>query len=265
MTKTALFIGHGSPMNALADHAPAHAWQAVLRELGPQVLPGMRAILCVSAHWQTRGTEVFASHEPHAIHDFIGFPKSLYDVKYLAPGAVAEAKALSAALSAAGHEVPYTAEWGYDHGVWSVLAHLAPHQNIPVFMLSLDRRKTLDEHLALARAVGAALPEDILIVASGNIVHALADMEEDPMAAPPPWAVEFDEQIAKALEQRDWTALTEISRAPGTPGKLSVPTLDHYIPLLYAAGFTDAPKHLTFPYSGFDHGTISMRCVCIRE
>ena len=215
MTKTALFIGHGSPMNALADHAPAQAWQAALRDLGAHVLPGKRAILCVSAHWQTRGTEVFGSDEPHAIHDFIGFPKSLYDLKYLAPGAVAEAKALSAALTAAGHEAAYTAEWGYDHGVWSVLAHLAPEQNIPVFMLRLDRKKNLDEHLALARAVGAALPPDILMVASGNIVHALAAMEEDPEAAAPPWAVEFDEQIANNFEQRDWPALTKISRAPG--------------------------------------------------
>lgn len=251
-------------MNALADHAPAQAWQAALRELSAQTLPGKRAILAISAHWQTRGTEVFASDEPHAIHDFIGFPKGLYDLKYLAPGAVDEAKALSATLTAAGHEAPYTAEWGYDHGVWSVLTHLAPHQNIPVFMLSLDRKKTLDEHLALARAVGAALPDDILMVASGNIVHALADMEEDPMAAPPPWAVEFDDHIAKVLGQEDWAALTGISRSPGTPGKLSVPTLDHYIPLLYAAGFIDAPKKLTFPYTGFDHGTISMRCVCIK-
>lgn len=265
MTKTALFIGHGSPMNALGDHAPAQAWQAVLRQLGEKILPGKRAILCVSAHWQTRGTEVFASDEPHAIHDFIGFPKSLYDIKYLAPGAVAEAKALSAALAAAGHEAPYTAEWGYDHGVWSVLAHLAPQQDVPIFMLSLDRGKTLEEHFALARTVGVALPDDILMVASGNIVHALAGMEEDPAANPPPWAVAFDEHIAKALEQRDWAALTGISRLQDSAAKLSVPTLDHYIPLLYAAGVTATPKTLEFPYLGFDHGTISMRCVLIKS
>lgn len=265
MQTATLFIGHGSPMNALPGHAPGHAWQQALRVLGEKTLPEKRAILAISAHWQTRGSEVFASTEPHVIHDFIGFPKDLHAFQYLAPGAVDDATRLSAALKSVGHDVNYTAEWGYDHGVWSVLAHLAPAASLPVFMFSLDRRKTLTEHFALARAIGENLADDVLVVASGNIVHALAATGENPDAPPPAWAVEFDNRIAAAITARDWKSLTGISREHGTPDKLSVPTLDHYTPLVYAAGISEgrepASSPAVFPYEGFDHGTISMRCV----
>ena len=265
MIKETLFIGHGSPMNALPDYAPGHAWQAALRQMGSKSLPEKKSILAISAHWQTRGSEVFASAEPHVIHDFIGFPNELHAFQYLAPGAVDEAEGLARGLRAAGHEVIYTAEWGYDHGVWSVLAHLAPAANIPVFMLSLDRRKTLADHFELATAVGRMIADETLVVASGNIVHALATMEEDPAARPPSWAVEFDNHIAAAIVSRDWKGLTGISREHGTPDKLSVPTLEHYIPLVYAAGISAGrgtqTKSPEFFYEGFDHGTVSMRCV----
>ncbi len=265
MTKDTLFIGHGSPMNALPGYAPGQAWQAALHQMGSQVLPAKKAILTISAHWQTRGSEVFASAEPHVIHDFIGFPKELHAFQYLAPGAVDEAKSLSSALKTEGQDVPYTTEWGYDHGVWSVLGHLAPAANIPVFMLSLDRRKTLPEHFELATAIGRNITADILVVASGNIVHALATMEEDPAAQPPSWAVEFDNRIAAAITAGDWKSLTDISREHGTPDKLSVPTLEHYVPLIYAAGISSGrgtpSKSPEFFYEGFDHATVSMRCV----
>lgn len=248
-------------MNALPGHLPGRAWQESLHVLGQKLLPKKRAILVISAHWQTRGSELFASTEPHMIHDFIGFPKELHAFQYLAPGAVEDAHQLSEALRASGHDVQYTAEWGYDHGVWSVLGHLAPDAGTPVFMLSIDRKKTLEEHLALAVAVGRNLPDDVLVVGSGNIVHALAGMEEDPAATPPPWAISFDEKIADAVVARDWNALTGISRAPGTADKLSVPTLDHFVPLIYAVGIAGKEATASFPHQGFDHATISMRCV----
>jgi 4,5-DOPA dioxygenase extradiol len=256
-----VFIGHGSPMNALADQTSGQYWREAIRSLGQKILPGKRAILCISAHWQTRGTEVFASAEPHMIHDLIGFPKELQTFDYPAPGAVSYAQALAQSLSTAEETVRYHDEWGYDHGVWSVLAQLAPEADIPLFMLSLDRRKTLTQHLAMAEKVGSVLPTDVLVVASGNIVHALAGMEEDPAAPPPPWAAAFDDRITRALRVADIDSIVDISREQGTADNLAVPTLEHYTPLVYAAGIAGRNAHVSFPYEGFEHSTISMRCV----
>ena len=195
------------------------------------------------------------------IHDFIGFPKELQTFNYPAPGAVPEAQDLAEALSTAIEPVRYHDEWGYDHGVWSVLAQLAPKADIPVFMLSLDRKKTLDQHLEIAKKIGEALPKDVLLVASGNVVHALADMADATDASPPAWAVEFDNRIAKSIAAGDLAALTAISREHGTPDKLAVPTFEHYTPLIYAAGAARKNPRVSFPYQGFEHATISMRCV----
>ncbi|MEY4631135.1 MAG: hypothetical protein RIQ81_1255 [Pseudomonadota bacterium] len=260
MNPVTIFVGHGSPMNALPTHEPGRQWQSSLRHLGDQILPGKRAILAISAHWQTRGTEIFASAEPHMIHDFIGFPKELHAFNYPVPGATTEGHELADKLNGMGHDVRFHDQWGYDHGVWSVLAHLAPQGNIPVFMLSLDRKKTLEEHLKLACDIGTCLPQDVLTVASGNIVHSLAMMADDPGTPPPQWAMDFDERVARALVNHDWDAITGISREAGTPDKLSVPTLDHFIPLVYAMGIAGQKAAVSFPYQGFDHATVSMRC-----
>ena len=248
----ALFLGHGSPMNAIEDNQ----WSRAFRALGER-LPRPRAILSISAHWFVSGTHVTANAYPKTIHDFGGFPRELYDVQYPAPGDPDLARRVVDLL---GSSASLADDWGLDHGTWSVLLHLFPQADIPVVQLSLDYRLPPAEHLALARKLLPLREEGILILGSGNIVHNLryaftAYTRGD--LSTPPWATEFDAIAAAAMQARDGEAL--VWAVATEKGRMAHPTLDHYLPILYVLGCVDPGDELTFPVEGFDMGSLSMR------
>jgi 4,5-DOPA dioxygenase extradiol len=250
----ALFLGHGSPMNALADNV----FTQRLLNLGTRI-SRPKAILCISAHWLTRGTWVTGMPQPKTIHDFYGFPKELFEVQYPAPGSVSlaqqiQSKVLNPSVSMDDHE------WGLDHGTWSVLKFLYPEANIPVVQLSIDLHQSPEYHFKIGKQLRALREEGILIVGSGNIVHNLRQIQWDESAAPYEWAVQFDEWAKQCLEKRDFQSLVkDYLKAPG--GALSVPTPDHYDPLLYILGSADESEPMTFEFDGFQNASISMRAI----
>ncbi|MCX7891477.1 MAG: 4,5-DOPA dioxygenase extradiol [Burkholderiales bacterium] len=250
----ALFVGHGSPMNVITDNPFRRGWAA----LGTR-LPRPDAILCVSAHWLTRGTAVTMGHPLATIHDFHGFPRALYEERYPVPDARPFAQAAIDAIRST--RVVATADWGLDHGAWAVLKPMYPAGDIPVFQLSIDADAPPRRHLELGREIGALRERGVMIVASGNIVHNLALMR--PGAAPYDWALEFDAYVAGALERGDDDALADYTRA-GRAAELAVNTAEHYLPLLYAAGARRDGDALEFFNEGFDLASVSMRGVVFR-
>jgi len=250
-----LFLAHGSPINAIRDNDFTRA----LRSLG-QELPRPKAILIVSAHWRTRTTRVLTVAEPKTIYDFSGFPKELSQISYPAKGAPQVALRVAALLTPFGVEDDES--WGLDHGVWSVLRHMYPAADIPVVPLSINQRLPLDGHLAVAKALRPLREEGILIVGSGNITHNLGDIDWDESAEPQKWARSFDDRMTKALIERDEGFL--LKREIGEFASLwthALPTSEHYVPLLYAYGASDAADQVSFPFVGMQHGTLSMRSV----
>jgi len=248
----ALFIGHGDPMNALRDNA----FTQHLRALGEQLVPRPRAILVVSAHWLTRGTWVNEIAKPETIYDFGGFPDALYRVVYAAPGAPDKARR-AASLDP---RIGLTDDWGLDHGAWTILRHIVPQADIPVFQLSIDYHQPPAHHLKLAHSLKALRSEGVLIVGSGNVVHNLKLAFEVGLTGPAyPWAVEFDQWVKEALEAKDWDALANWPTT-GEMGRLSVPTPDHYYPLLYTLGVVDPGEPMAFVHEEVV-SSMSMRCV----
>jgi 4,5-DOPA dioxygenase extradiol len=249
-----LFVGHGSPMNAIEDNA----WSRGFRSLAALV-PGPKAILSVSAHWFVAGTFLTGDERPKTIHDFGGFPRELYQVQYPAPGDVALAQRVA---SLVGPRASLSTDWGLDHGTWSVLVHLRPAADIPVVQLSIDGRLPPAAHLELGRALAPLRDEGVLIFGSGNVTHNLRHAftsHQRGDTTTPAWAASFDADVARAAEQHDGPAL---ARLAGTDaGRLSHPTPDHYYPLLYAAGAVQAGDPVRFPISGFDMGSLSMRSI----
>ena len=248
-----LFVGHGSPMNAIEDNQ----WSRGFRALGEQ-LPRPRAILSISAHWFVAGTFLTGNARPKTIHDFGGFPQALYDMQYPAPGDPELAGRVAALLGE--DRVTVTDQWGLDHGTWSVLHHLRPEADCPVVQLSIDRDLPPAEHLALARGLQPLRNEGVLMMGSGNMVHNLGHAlahSDDPET--PPWAIRFDADVTQALEQRDGEFL---GRAPETDdGRVAHPSLDHYLPLLYAFGAALPEDAVSYPLMGFDLCSLSMRAV----
>jgi len=254
MRMPVLFIGHGSPMNAVEDNAFTRTLHEVSKSL-----PAPKAICVVSAHWVTTGSHVLTVDWPRTIHDFYGFPKPLYKVEYAAPGAPEQAKRL-----AFEHHLVADREWGFDHGSWSVLRNMYPDADIPVFQLSLDHGRTFDEHLELGRELVHLRDQGVLIVGSGNLVHNLHQINWQMPDAAYPWAQEFDGRVKQAIDQRDVSALV----APDKWGEALLanahPTLEHYAPLLYCLGSTDEHDTVTYPYTAMVFGTISMRMACFQ-
>lgn len=241
-----LFVGHGNPMNALERNPFSDAW----RRLG-EVIPRPRAILAVSAHWTTDGPFVTAGASPKTIHDFGGFPEELHQFSYPAPGDDALSERV-AELTGARR----TGDWGLDHGVWSVLAHLVPDASVPVVQLSID--ETTDDHAAIGERLSPLRDEDVLVLASGNIVHNLRALRLHLRATvPDPRGERFDARTADALVRRD-TAALRLGDDEDT--RFSVPTPEHYYPLLYAHGAA-RDADVTFPVTSFDGPAISMRSV----
>jgi len=252
----ALFVGHGSPMNALEDNAFTRS----LRKLGAKFKKEGKnpsAILVVSAHWLTRGSFVNISERPKTIHDFGGFPKALFDMQYPAPGSPALAKE-TALLS---HLLQETNEWGLDHGAWTVLVHLFPEADIPVFQLSIDFYQPMQYHLDLAAELRSLRNKGVLVIGSGNIVHNLRmsiPKLQQGDAAPYEWATEFDTWVAGKITSGDYKALANYEQI-GTAGKLAVPTTDHYIPMLYTLGLADGKEEIRQVYESVEYGGLSMR------
>jgi len=244
-----LFIGHGSPLNAVADNA----FSRFLRELGKS-LPKPRAILVVSAHWETPEPRVLTGEAPRTIHDFRGFPQALFDIRYAAAGAPL-LSARVAELTGAGED----SRWGFDHGTWSVLTHLYPQAEVPVVQLSLGALSPR-AHYELARKLKPLREEGVLLVASGNITHNLRELSGKEDAPAAPWAAAFDEKIRAALVARDLPTLL-LETGNEEEWNRAHPRIDHYLPLLYALGAGEDSGSPSFPYEGFQYGTLSMRAV----
>lgn len=252
----ALFLGHGSPMNAIEDNRITRAWQKIGNDL-----PLPTAIVSISAHWMTRGnTQVTAMAMPKTIHDFGGFPKALFDVQYPAKGAPELAEQLQKELEYTnlGHDH----SWGLDHGTWSVLKHVYPEANIPVIQLSLDMTQTGNWHFEFGKALARWREKGVLFVGSGNIVHNLGRLNWDQPEGGFDWAEEFDNFSAAKISSGDVQPLVNFEKL-GTAAKLSIPTTDHYLPLLYILGLQQKSETATFPVSGLQMGGISMRSVWI--
>lgn len=245
-----VFLGHGSPMNAIKDTAYSRAWS----ELG-RVLPRPKAILVVSAHWMTHSaTLVDVSAAPRTIHDFYGFPEPLYAETYPAPGDPKLAREVVTLL--ASHHAEEDDRWGLDHGAWAVLKFLYPGADVPVFQLSIDMSKGLDWHLETGRTLAELRDRGVLILGSGNVVHNLREMS--PGGQPHDFALEFDALFTDRMEERDFGSLVDREKL-GTLLRIAHPSVDHYLPALTIAGASDARDALTFMTDSIDLGSVSMR------
>ncbi len=257
-----LFLGHGSPMNAIGDNEYRRSWQALGADFGSK-LPRPQLILCISAHWLTEGWWLTGMAQPKTIHDFGGFPQELFDQQYPAPGDTAAAEAISQAVrqrASAPLGLDMT-EWGLDHGTWSVLKPMFPGADIPVIQLSMDYSRVPEDHYALARQLKALRQRGVLLVGSGNIVHNLRQMQRGAAAHQAyDWALEFDQTIGGYVQQGNLDALQNFLKL-GQVAKMAHPTHEHYLPLLYAAGAVEAGEPMRFFNTSFQGGSISMRSV----
>jgi 4,5-DOPA dioxygenase extradiol len=252
----AVFVGHGNPLNALAQNAWTAQWQALSR-----ALPRPRAILCISAHWYLPATLVMANARPRTIHDFGGFPRELFEVQYPAPGDPALAQRVAQLL--APLPVPQDHSWGLDHGAWSVLVHLFPGADIPVIQLSLDDTRDAAWHFTLAEQLAPLRDEGVLILGSGNLVHNLhAYGWGRHVPAPYDWAQRFEDFARTQMQAKKFDALMNYETL-GEDARLSVPTPEHYLPLLYVLAQCRDDDAVSFPVEGVDGGSISMLAVRI--
>jgi 4,5-DOPA dioxygenase extradiol len=236
-----LFIGHGSPMNAIEDNEFTTAWRTVAK-----TIPKPKAILCVSAHWETRGTFVTAMEKPETIHDFGGFSKALFDTQYPAKGSKWLAEETKKIISSA--EISLTDQWGLDHGSWSVLKQLYPAADIPVIELSLDRTKDTQYHYDLAKQLAGLRTKGVLIVGSGNMVHNFqyanfSSINNNSTALD--WAIEADHEFKRLITENDYKPLINYknhSRA----FQLAAPTPEHYLPMIYTIALRGKNEKVTF-------------------
>lgn len=258
-----MFLGHGSPMNAIEDNEFRRSWQALGQEFGARYAkPAL--ILCISAHWLTKGSWLTAMDQPKTIHDFGGFPQALFAQNYPAPGAPAAAREISAAMSQVGN-LPLgldMGEWGLDHGSWGVLKPMFPLADIAVMQLSMDYDAPMAEHFAIGQQLRALRDHGVLIVGSGNLVHNLRAARFDlPVGKAFGWAIEFDQWTAAQIDSGNLAALQDFQKQ----GPLAVqahPSFEHYLPVLYTAGAVHAGERVRSFNTSFQGACISMRsCV----
>lgn len=252
----ALFIGHGNPMITLSKNAYTDGWANIGRSV-----PRPKAILAVSAHWYIAGCAVTVSSFPRTIHDFGGFPKELYEVLYPAPGSPELARNIKELLSPVSVELDEN--WGLDHGTWTVLKHIFPAADIPVVQLSIDRRKPPAFHYDLAKRLMPLREEGVLVVGSGNIVHNIQAYAWENSAAPAfDWALRFEKNMREYM-LRGENANVVAYGGLGEDAVHSVPTPDHFLPLLYVLGLRREHDRISFPVEGIDGGSMSMLAVQI--
>lgn len=253
-----LFVGHGSPMNAIEHNNFTETFGAVAKNL-----PLPEAILCISAHWQTRGLQLTAMAQPRTIHDFGGFPPALYQVEYPAPGFPELAEQGRDLL---GHfNATLNHDWGLDHGTWSVLRHMFPKADIPVVQLSLHLGQSADYHYNLAKELSALRERGVLIVGSGNIVHNLRRVAWDKLDEPEfgfDWAYEANNLVKKHIENREHAALINYQKL-GTAMQMAVPTPEHYLPLLQILALQEKSEEARFFNDSAVGGSLSMTSVLI--
>jgi 4,5-DOPA dioxygenase extradiol len=251
MRMPAIFFGHGNPMNALEENRYTKAW----REIG-QSIPRPKAIVAISAHWYLPATLVTAMEQPRTIHDFGGFPRELYAVRYGAKGDVKLASRLTKLLGANEDH-----QWGLDHGTWSVLCHVFPNADVPVVQLSIDETQPPKFHYDLGTRLAPLREEGILIMGSGNLVHNLHAYAWGRHPAEPfDWAVRFAKQARDMLLAGNDEPLVDYESL-GRDAILSAPTPDHYLPLLYVMGARSKDDAVAFPVEGIDGGSVSMLTV----
>jgi 4,5-DOPA dioxygenase extradiol len=256
MMQPSIFVGHGNPMNALRESRYGAEWQ----RLGEQ-MPRPKAIISVSAHWFIAGTSVTNNEFPETIHDFGGFPNELYQVRYPAQGDLDLASRLQSLLA----PLPVTLDetWGLDHGTWSVLRHVYRDADIPVIQLSIDARQPASFHLELGKRLAPLRSEGILIMGSGNLVHNLQLYAwGQPMAEPRDWAARFENRVTAMLSSGEFEPLVHYEEL-GPDARLSIPTPDHYLPLLYVLGTWQQDEPITFPVQGIEGSSVSMLTVRI--
>lgn len=229
-TQPSLFLGHGSPMNAIEENEFVDG----LRNLSSEI-PKPKAILCISAHWVTDGTFVTAMENPPTIHDFGGFPKALFDVQYPAPGSPELAKLVQSLVKSQNIKLDY--EWGLDHGSWSVIKHIYPKADVPIVQLSMDYKTSPEKHFQLAKELAPLRDHGVLILTSGNIVHNLRMVAWDRLNEVYgfDWAMEVNQKVKNWILQGDNDSLIQI-RNHGKEFEWAIPTAEHYLPLLYTLG-----------------------------
>jgi len=253
-----LFVGHGSPMNAIEENEFVQGW----RNLG-NTLPHPKAILCVSAHWETRGTYVTAMPNPKTIHDFGGFPKALYEVEYPAPGSPELANEAKQAITKT--TVGLDGKWGLDHGAWSVIRRMYPEADVPVIQMSLNYSQTPQYHYDLAKELSALRNKGVLIIGSGNMVHNLRMVAWDKINESEygfAWAIEANNKFKTLIESGDFKSLIDYANL-GREVQLAVPTPDHYLPLLYALALKEENEAVSFFNDKPVMGSLTMTSVRI--
>ncbi len=248
-----LFIGHGSPMNAIEDNEFTNSWKKVGNKI-----PTPKAVLCISAHWETTETEIQTTECPKTIYDFYGFPEELFNKRYPAPGATALAAETMHHLNA--YQPKKNDVRGYDHGVWSVLLPMFPKADIPVFQLSLSRSLSFAQHFELGKELNFLRSRGVLVLASGNIVHNLAMSKYIHTAYD--WAIEFDAVVKNAIRYEEFSSLVNYQDY-GAMADLAIPTCEHYLPMLYALALKEKKDELFFFNEKNIMASISMRSFII--
>jgi len=255
-----LFLGHGSPMNAIEENEFVQGWRVI-----GKILPKPNAVLCISAHWETKGTFVTAMDKPKTIHDFGGFPKELYEVQYPAPGCPALAKETKGIIKKT--DVGLDVSWGLDHGAWSVIKHLYPNADVPLIQMSLDYSRSPQYHYELAKELGSLRKKGVLIIGSGNMVHNLrmvdwrrlneVDYSYD-------WAFEASEKMKKFILSGDHKQLINY-QSQGKEFNLAIPTPEHYLPLLYALALKEENEKVSLFNDKAVGGSLTMMSVKIEK
>lgn len=250
-----LFLGHGSPMNVILDNDYRRSWQALGKDLLTRY-PKPELILCISAHWLTKGWCLTAMEKPKTIHDFGGFPQELFDQQYPAPGSPEAAQEIAFQI---GADLDHT-EWGLDHGTWGVLKPMFPDADIPTLQLSLDWNVHPTKHFEMGQKLRALRDRGVLIVGSGNVVHNLRVMEQVGQSEPFEWNVQFDKFVRQHIEAGSLAELSNFQDL-GEVAKLAHPSYDHYLPILHAAGAADKHDSFRFFNETYDMRSLAMRSV----
>lgn len=253
-----LFVGHGSPMNVIEENEFVEGW----RQEGKQ-LPKPAAIVCISAHWETRGTFVTAVKNPKTIHDFGGFPQALYEVQYPAPGDPSLAEEVKGSVKYA--TIGMDEQWGLDHGCWSVLKQMFPKADIPVIQLSIDHYKPIAYHYELAKELAFLRSKGVLVIGSGNLVHNLRMIDWQHIDEPGngyDWAIEANEKMKKMIVEDDYRSLIDY-KSLGRSFELAIPTPEHFIPLLYILALKEKNEKIHFFNDKAVGGSLTMTSVRI--
>jgi len=255
-----LFVGHGSPMNAIEENEFVAGWRNISKSI-----PKPNAILCISAHWVTKGTYVTAMEKPKTIHDFGGFPEELFEIQYPAPGSSELAKKTKNIITKANVSLDY--EWGLDHGCWSVIRHLYPNADIPIIQLSLDYHQTPQYHYELGKELSSLRKKGVLIVGSGNMVHNLRMVNWDKLDDTEygyDWAIEAVEKMKKYILANDHQSLIDY-KLQGDAFKLAIPTAEHYLPMLYGLALKEEDEKVSFFNDKTVAGALSMTSFIIEK